>query len=114
MTARSRTRRVPPAVTFLIRAFAPGCPTMLRSWESRRRRPCHDGVRETIDQLTIFYDLPDQPALLRALELERSAPSLVHVRVGRTVIRGLAASISGEHRTLKVEALLARDKWGDA
>jgi hypothetical protein len=31
-------RRISPATTFLIRAFAPGCPTLLRSWVSSEHR----------------------------------------------------------------------------
>lgn len=108
MMARTRNprRRISPATTFLIRAFAPGCPTMLRHWTSQK---VSDG-----ELVTIFFDLPDQRAVDRALELQPGARSLRLVRVGRTIIHDMTADVSGEHRTLKVEALLASDNWGKA
>lgn len=99
-------RRISAAATFLIRAFAPGCPTMLRSWASKPRRV--EGAR--CEALTIHFDLPDQPAFARALELEASAPTLRLIRVGRTVVREVSASVSGAQRTLTVEALLGTDQ----
>jgi hypothetical protein len=99
------TRRVNAATTWLIRAFAPGCPTMLRSWESKPEKI--DGER--CERLTIFFDLASDPALVRAKELEKSAGALRLIRIGKTVVRDLAASVSDEHRTLKVEALLGSD-----
>jgi hypothetical protein len=109
MMARSSRRRVGPATTWLIRAFAPGCPTMLRSWASQRVMI----DRERFERLTIIFDLPDEPAFSRAVELESSAATLAHVRVGKKVIRELAAEVSEAHRTLKIEALLATDEsWG--
>lgn len=103
MAPRSNpARRVNAATRWLIRAFAPGCPTLLRSWESARIG--HDG-----ELLTIFFDLPDDRAAARAKELERGAKSLAQVRIGKTAVHDLTATISDEHRTLKIEALLALD-----
>lgn len=99
------TRRVNAATTWLIRAFAPGCPTMLRSWESSRV----SGEGERCERLTIYFDLPTEPAVDRAKELERSAGALRHIRIGRTVVRDLSAQVSDAQRVLKVEALLAAD-----
>lgn len=88
--------KVNPATRFLLRAFAPGCPTMLRHWTARRA-----GRGERV---TLTYDLVDGKARLRALELAKSAPSLVQVAVGKLVIRDLAVTV--EDQTLTVEALL--------
>lgn len=112
MIAGSR-RRISPATTWLIRAFAPGCPTMLRSWASFPAWAEHGPRRRrTGEKLVLFFDLPDQPAFTRALELEGSAGALRLIRIGRTVVRELTAQVSGEHRTLKVEAHLANEPWG--
>jgi hypothetical protein len=101
MMGQSSRRRVSPATTWLIRAFSPGCPTLLRHWKCRREGDAQ--------RLTIFFNLPGYAAAERAAELVVSAPTLRLVRIGRTVIRDLTAEVCGEHRTLKVEALLADD-----
>lgn len=104
------TRRVNAATTWLIRAFAPGCPTNLRTFASKPVRV--EGTR--CEKLTIYFDLPDQAAFGRALELEASAPTLRLIRIGRTVVREISASVSGAQRTLTVEALLGMDSQGGA
>lgn len=107
----ARTRKIGPAVTFLIRAFSPGCPTMLRSWESRP-----EGRRG--ERLTIFFDLPSPSAIARAKELAASAGNLRLIRVGRTVLREVTAEASARHGTLRVDVLLVREApsaaWGRA
>jgi hypothetical protein len=102
-------RRISPATTWLIRAFSPGCPTYLRSWESKPIRT--EGER--CEALTIFFDLPDDPAFRRALELAASAGTLRLIRVGKTIVRELSADVSGPQRTLVVEALLGLDAGAD-
>jgi hypothetical protein len=97
----SSRRRISPATTWLIRAFSPGCPTLLRYWVSSRS---DDG-----DLLTIFFDLPDDPAMERAGELAASAGTLRLIRIGRTIVRDLTAEVCGDQRTLKVDALLGVD-----
>jgi hypothetical protein len=111
------TRRINAATTWLIRAFSPGCLTMLRSWASVPVWSSHPDHRRhrAGELLTIFFDLPDQPAFTRALELERSAGALRQIRIGKNVIHDLTAKVSGEHRTLRIEALLGTDEeWGNA
>lgn len=97
------TRRINAATTWLIRAFAPGCPTMLRSWASK---PAADGC----EQLTIVYDLPGEEACRRARALVKSAKSLFHTAVGRTSIRELTAELHEDHKTMTVTALLVKDR----
>lgn len=97
------TRRINAATTWLIRSFAPGCPTMLRSWSSKRH--------ERGELLTIFFDLPSHDAFTIGLERAASAGSLRLLRVGKRIIRDLQAEVSGQHRTLKVQALLVDDGW---
>jgi hypothetical protein len=92
-SARRRRYALSPAVTFLIRAFAPGCPTLLRSQATKAVR---GGSR-----LTINYDLPDSQARLRADELARSAASLKLIAVGRQVVRDVDVTI-GEVLTVSV------------
>lgn len=105
-----RTRRIiSAATTFLIRSFAPGCPTMLRSWSSKPERVPDGGRHERVERLTITYDLPTVEAHRRARELERSARSLLHVAIGRTSIRYLTVEVSARHSTMVVDALLGRD-----
>lgn len=95
------TRRVNAATTWLIRAFAPGCPTMLRNWASK---PAADGG----ELLTIVYDLPGDDARRYARALARSARSLTHIAVGQTSIRELTAKVHEEHATLTVAAVLVK------
>lgn len=95
------TRRINAATTWLIRAFAPGCPTMLRSWSSK---PARDGG----ELLTIVYDVPGGEAQRRARALARSAQSLMHIMVGRTAVRELTAKVHEDHATLTVTALLVK------
>jgi hypothetical protein len=97
------TRRINAATTWLIRAFAPGCPTMLRSWSAKRV--------DDRDHLTILYDLPDDAAFQRALELERSAGALRCIRIGKHVVAELTAGVIGAHRTLKIDAVLEKGEW---
>ena len=92
-----------PATTWLIRAFAPGCPTMLRSWASK---PGKDGG----EVLSIVYDLPTDDAARIARAMAKSAQSLTHVRIGRDCVRHLKATVHGRHRTLTVDALLVNDR----
>jgi hypothetical protein len=96
---RSSGRRRTPmrqACTWLIKAFAPGCPTTLRFWTEKRVA----GGR----RLTIEFDLNDGKARLRAAELVRTAPTLNLIAVGPTVIRDLTATATDDRLT--VEALL--------
>jgi hypothetical protein len=108
MAARNPHRRVSPATTWLIRAFAPGCPTMLRSWASQKLTAKQGGG----ERLTIYFDLPNDDALALAGDLAARAPTLRLVRIGKTTINDLAVLVSAEQRTLKIEALLGSDDWG--
>lgn len=88
--------RTNPAITFLLRAFAPGCPTMLSSWSRKRQGR---GAR-----ITIAYHLPDDQARRRADELVRTAGSLHQVAIGRRVITAACATVDGD--MLNVDVLL--------
>jgi hypothetical protein len=101
MMARSR-RRLSCAATFLIRAFAPGCPTLLRSQESR--------ATAAGEALTIFYDLPDDESFSLAVDKAERAHSLRLIRIGHAIVADLSAVVSHEHRTLKIEALLSSEQ----
>jgi hypothetical protein len=93
-------RRIHPAISFLIRAFAPGCPTMLRSWSSKLTRRG--------ERLILLFDLPTQAAQNRAVQLVRSSAAWAHVAVGNKAIRELTAEILDED-VLSVTALLVKN-----
>lgn len=110
MPPRSSSRRVSAATRWLIRAFSPGGATLLRSWDSRPER-CPQAGR--VERLTIHFDLPDDAAFARAVELAAAAASLTQVRIGRDVIRSIIATVSDQHRVLTVVVLLARFSQGN-
>lgn len=95
---RSSYRKVHPAVTFLLRACAPGDLTHLRSWKSV--------IGKKGEKLTIAYDLPDGEARARAAKLVRQAPSLRLTAVGGKAIHELSAVVEGD--VLTVSALLRK------
>jgi hypothetical protein len=82
-----------PARNFLIRAFAPGCPTMLRSIASTAQ-PCGG------EHVAIVFDLADAAARARADELVASAAALQLIAVGQTVIHDLAATLADDLLTV--------------
>jgi len=100
-SGRRRYGGISPAVTWLLRAFAPGCPTMLRSWASK---PVDGGG----ERLTIVYDLPDGKARLRAFELIKSAASLKTVAIGAHAIRDIEPRVTETPDLLTVDVLLVR------
>jgi hypothetical protein len=103
MMARDRSsghRRIHPAVTFLIKAFAPGCPTMLRSWSAK--------LEKRGERVELLFDLRTDDARVRAAKLVRSAGAWAHVAVGNKAIRELTAEILDED-VLNVRALLVRN-----
>lgn len=93
-------RRIHPAVSFLIRAFAPGCPTMLRSWSAK--------LEKRGERVILLFDLPTDEARGRAAKLVGSASAWAHVAVGNKAIRELTAEILDED-VLNVRALLVRN-----
>jgi hypothetical protein len=115
MAPRSSRRRryaMTPAVTWLIKAFAPvsgpaGDPAqptvaeLLRSQATVR-------VRGPADRLTIVYDLPDGRARLRADQLVKSASGMKLVAIGAQVIRDIEATIDDDRTLLTVTVLLVR------
>jgi hypothetical protein len=92
-------RRIHPAVSFLIKAFAPGCPTMLRSWSAK--------LEKRGERVVLLFDLPHSLARNRATQLVRSAGAWAHVAVGSKAIRELTAEILDED-VLSVSALLVK------
>jgi hypothetical protein len=100
-SARRRRYSLSPATTWLIRAFAPGCPTLLRSQATVR-------VRGPADRLTIIYDLPDGKARLRADQLAKGAAALKLVAIGSQVIRDIDVAVSDDRDLLSVDVLLVR------
>lgn len=93
-----RRYRLDPAIAWLMRAFAPGCPTMLRSWSAKLERRG--------ERVTLVFDLPSDEARRCAVDLARRAPTLRQIAVGRKAIRDIHASI--EEDALNVSALLVR------
>lgn len=93
--------KVNPACAFLLRAFAPGCPTLLKCWS-------HKVVRiagERCERVAISYALPDDDARRWAAERVDSAGSLHQVTIGRRSIRAASAQVAGD--LLAVDVLLA-------
>ena len=99
MAASTRRRRINAATTWLIRAFSPGCPTLLRCWESQVTQPACERVK-------IVFDVPNDEARRRAVEMAELAGNLVNVRVGWVAIRDISAVLHAEHRTLTIDVLL--------
>lgn len=93
MTARSRSPHM-AACNWLIRAFAPGCPTALRTWSVK--------VEGKAERLKIAYDLADDQARRIAADLVKRAGTLELVRIGRRVIRSPQAAIADDVLTIDV------------
>jgi hypothetical protein len=94
----SSRHRPHAAALWLVRAFAPGCPTHLRSWSAKLGRRG--------ERVTILYDLPDEKAKRAAADLARRAPSLTQVAIGSKAVRELNVAIEGPLMT--VSALLVK------
>jgi hypothetical protein len=94
------SHRIHPACTFLIKAFSPGCPTMLRSWSAK--------LEKRGERVTLLYDLPTDAAVGRAGQLVRQAPSFRNVAVGGKAVRELGAEILADQAVLSVSALLVK------
>jgi hypothetical protein len=95
---RRRYRRVHPAHTFLIRTFAPTCPTQLRAINAR--------LTNRGERVVVSFDLDDDASRHRAQRLVRSAAALREVAVGGKAIREIKAAVEGD--LLIVTALLVR------
>lgn len=93
--------RIHPACTFLIKAFSPGCPTMLRCWSAK--------LEPRGERVHLLYDLPTDEAVKRAEQLAANASALRLVAIGGKAIRELTADIHEDFRTLTVSALVVRD-----
>jgi hypothetical protein len=91
-------RRVHPAITFLMRTFAPADVARAPAWSAKLERRG--------ERVRLSFDLPDDDALRVAEKLARSAPALRLVAVGGKAIDELSAEICDD--VLVVSALLVR------
>jgi hypothetical protein len=100
VTAPGSHRRVHAATTFLIRSFAPGDLTHLRSWSAK--------LEKRGERVTILFDLPSDEARARAEKLLRQAASFRNVAVGGKAVRELSAEIFEDQAVLSITALLVK------
>jgi hypothetical protein len=97
---RRRRHRMNPAVTWLLKAFAPGCATLLRH-QFTKTVPGGERVQ-------IAYDLPDGPARLRADQLVRSSGAFKLIAIGAHSIRDIEVLVNDDRDLLSVDVLLVR------
>lgn len=90
--------RIHAAGAFLIRAFAPECPTNLRSWSAK--------LEKRGERVIITFDLPTAAARKNAAELARRAPTMRLIAIGGKSIREIHAEV--ERELLTVNALLVK------